>query len=123
MEVIEFDNYVKFRVENKWFQLYFIDIVDYINLYYKPNDIITDIDGLCDYVTDLSENGDINGLIKLFKYIDDDVDRFNYIIISENGLSCWRFNDLYDLSCIYNLKDVVVDLIINDQLENYCYEL
>lgn len=123
MKIIEFYDYVKFEVGNKWYQFYFIDIVDYINKYYKPNDIITDIDGLCNYITDLSENGDINGLIKLFKYIDNDIDCFDYVIISENGLSCWRFNDLEDLCNIYNIKDIVVDLITNQQLETYCYEL
>ena len=122
MEINQYYDCVTFEVEENEYVFYFVDIIDYVCDYYKPDIIISDIDGLCDYICDLSDNNDILDLISLFKGIEDDIVEFNYILIT-NGLSCWRFNDLHDLSCIFNLSDIVQDIINRNLVEDYCEKL
>lgn len=122
MEISQYCDSITFKVERVEYVFYLRDIIDYIQDYYKPDITISDIDGLCDYICDLSDNGDILDLILLFKYIDNDIINFNYIII-DNGLSCWRFNDLKDLCNIFNIQDIVQDLVNRKLVEDYCFKI
>lgn len=122
MHVIEFEDFIKFEYKNSYFNFYFLDIINYVNEYYRPYDNITDIDGLLQLIIDYADNGDIFELISLFKSIDYDISDYDFIIIGR-GLSIWRFNDLYDLGCIYNLEDIVAHVIEHNQIYNYCIEL
>ena len=119
MDIVKYYECISVKIQGNEYICYLRDIIDYIQDYFQPNCIITDIDGLCGYINYLSDNGDILDILKLLANIEEDITDYNYIIIS-NGLSCWRFNDMYDLNHIFNINDIVQDMINRKMVEDYC---
>ena len=122
MNIDVYEECITLEIDGNEYICYLRDIIDYILDYYKEGNIITDIDGLCNYISDLSDNGDILDLICLFEHITGDIIDYNYIIIN-NGLTVWRFNDMYDLNHIFNLNDIIQDMINRRLVEDYCFKL
>lgn len=117
-----FEDFLIFKYNEKEYKFTLNNIIDYINNYYTPDDIITDINGLFQEIEDYARARDLIELIFIFNNIDEYITDYEYIIIY-NSLRIEGFNTLDELIHIYNISEIIDDLIFNKQLKYYCIEV
>lgn len=112
------DSCVLFMDDKGIYKIGFHKLVRYIVDYYE-NCSIGNADGLCDYIGLLADSYDLTAIVRLVDGLDTDneyylVDYYDNII---------PFNNMNELSEIYDIAEIINDMAKNDEIENYCEQL
>ena len=105
--------------KNNSYKIDFFDIITYIGDYVS-DDYICDLDGLCDLVESMASNYDLPILLALFKNLDYEISKNEWLCID---CYCWDitpFNNIEELGQIYDLADIFEDLLQYNRTEDYC---
>lgn len=117
------DNDIIFNYENQRYKLEWNELINYLYDYYCYDDYLFNFDDLLYYIEELARNLDIVALLNLFNdltYINIESD---YFIIDSTYKYVNTFDDLKELSCIYNVVDIVEEICENDKINDYCEEV
>lgn len=94
------------------------NLVEYIRDYYEDS-LIENADGLCDYISILADGYDLTAIVRLLDGLDTD----NEFFIVDYYDNIIPFNNMDELSEIYDIAEVIEDLINRGNLSDYCEKL
>ena len=112
------DDSVLFATNEYIYEISFFNLVDYIINYYEDC-YLCNADGLCDYIAAIAEGYDLNAIVRLVDGLDTD-NEFFIIDYYDNVIP---FNNMGDLAEIYDIAEVINDLITKDELFTYCTKI
>lgn len=112
------DNSVLFATTENIYEISYFNIVEYIRDYYEDC-LIVNADGLCDYIAAMAEGYNLTAIVRLVDGLDTDngyyiVDYYDNVI---------PFNNMNELAEIYDIAEVLCDLINRDNLLYYCEKI
>lgn len=121
VDKIKINDYsVIFQTNDNTYEIDIYNLINYIQDYFCPDDIIVDYNGLCDLIESLACSYDLTEIIRLCKRLDDDIINKDFIVIDLYNYGILSFNTIKELTDIYDISDIIVDIIDNDDLKEYC---
>ena len=106
--------------EDNCYQIDLFDLINYIQDYTCPDDYICNLDGLCDLVESMAANYDLPILLCLFKNLDYNISKNEWLCIDCYSWNITPFNNIEELGQIYDLAEVFEDLLEYDRTGDYC---
>ena len=120
MEIIKIaENYMEFEIESIHYMVDILTLVHYVKYYYLPDCVVGDIEDLFEAIIEIAQNKDMFSLIDIFKNIKEKELGHKYLILYPNGtIDC--FSDVWGLSYVLNIGEIIDDMIEEELLEKYC---
>ncbi len=103
---------------NNIYKIDLSNLVEYIRDYYDDC-LIENADGLCDYIGVLADGYDLTAIVRLIDGLDTD----NEFFIVDYYDNIIPFNNMDELAEIYDLAEVIDEIINNDKLDDYCFKI
>lgn len=117
------DYSVLFQYDGVNYEIDFHDLINFIRDYYCPDDIIRDFDDLCYTVELFANNHDMVQVLRLCNNLTEDMLESEYFIIDSVYLEVLTVDNINELLDIYDIEDIMNEMVENDRIEEYCNEL
>ena len=117
------DYTVRFEYDGVNYEIEFYEIIDYIKDYFCPDDIIADFDDLCYLVESFANSYDMIQILRLCNNLTEDMLESEYFIIDSVYLDVLTVDNVKELLDIYDVEDVLNEMVENDNIKYYCNEL
>ena len=105
------------------YEIEFDDLINFIRDYYCPDDIIGDFDDLCYLVESFANSYDMIKVLRLCNNLTEDMLERKYFIIDSVYLEVYDIDNVKELIDIYDIEDILNEMVENDTIEEYCNEL
>ena len=117
------DYSVRFEYDGVNYEIDFHDLINFIRDYYCPDDIIRDFDDLCYSVESFAYNHDMIQVLILCNNLTEDMLESEYFIIDSVNLQVLAVDNINELLDIYDVEDIMNEMVENDRIGEYCKEL
>ena len=117
------DYSVRFNYDGVNYEIEFDDLINLIRDYFCPDDIIGDFDDLCYLVESFANSYDMIQVLRLCNNLTEDMLESEYFIIDSVYLDVLTVDNVKELLDIYDVEDVLNEMVENDMISNYCNEL
>lgn len=114
---------VSFEYDGVNYEIGFYDLITFIRDYYCPDDIIGDFDDLCYLVESFANSYDMIQILRLCNNLTEDMLESEYFIIDSVYLEVLTVDNVKELLDIYDVEDVLNEMVENDRIGEYCSEL
>ena len=117
------DYSVRFEYNDVNYEMEFYDLITFIRDYYCPDDIIGDFDDLCYLVESFANSYDMIQVLRLCNNLTQDMLGSEYFIIDSVYLEVLTVDNVKELLDIYDIEDILNEMVENDIIGEYCNEL
>lgn len=117
------DYSVRFEYDGVNYEIDFHDLINFIRDYYCPDDIISDFDDLCYTIESFANNHDMIQVLRLCNNLTEDMLESEYFIIDSVYLEVLTVDNINELLNIYNIEDIMNEMVENDRIKEYFNEL
>ncbi len=117
------DYSIRFEYDGVNYEMEFYDLISFIRDYYCPDDIIGDFDDLCYLVESFANSCDMIQILRLCTNLTQDMLGSEYFIIDSVYLDVLTVDNVKELLDIYDVEDILNEMVENDKIEEYCNEL
>lgn len=117
------DYSVRFEYDGVNYEMEFYDLITFIRDYYCPDDIIGDFDDLCYLVESFANSYDMIQILRLCNNLTEDMLESEYFIIDSVYLEVLTVDNINELLDIYDVEDIMNEMVENDIIGEYCNEL
>ena len=114
---------VRFNYDGVNYEMEFYDLISFIRDYFCPDDIIGDFDDLCCLVESFANSYDMIQVLRLCNNLTEDMLESEYFIIDSVYLDVLTVDNVKELLDIYDVEDVLNEMVENDMISDYCNEL
>lgn len=114
---------VCFNYDGVNYEIEFDDLINFIRDYFCPDGIIGDFDDLCYLVESFANSYDMIQILRLCNNLTKNMLESEYFIIDSVYLDVLTVDNVKELLDIYNVEDVLNEMVENDMISNYCNEL
>ena len=105
--------------EDNCYKIDLFDTIRYIQDYIT-DDYICNLDELCDLIETIASNYDLPILLSLFKNLDYNVTKNEWLTRDSCYWDIVPFNNLKELGEIYDIAEIVEDILQYGRTEEYC---
>ena len=124
IQKLDVTNYsIRFEYDGVNYEMEFYDLITFIRDYYCPDDIIGDFDDLCYLVESFANSYDMIQVLRLCNNLTQDMLGSEYFIIDSVYLDVLTVDNVKELLDIYDVEDILNEMVENDKIEEYCNEL
>ena len=124
IQKLDVTNYsIRFEYDGVNYEMEFYDLITFIRDYYCPDDIIGDFDDLCYLVESFANSYDMIQILRLCNNLTQDMLESEYFIIDSVYLEVLTVDNVKELLDIYDVEDILNEMVENDKIEEYCNEL
>ena len=124
IQKLDVTNYsIRFEYDGVNYEMEFYDLITFIRDYYCPDDIIGDFDDLCYLVESFANSYDMIQILRLCNNLTQDMLGSEYFIIDSVYLDVLTVDNVKELLDIYDVEDILNEMVENDKIEEYCNEL
>ena len=114
---------VRFNYDGVNYEMEFYDLISFIRHYFCPDDIIGDFDDLCYLAESFANSYDMIQVLRLCNNLTQDMLGSEYFIIDSVYLDVLTVDNVKELIDIYDIEDVLNEMVENDKIGEYCNEL
>lgn len=114
---------VRFEYDGVNYKIGFYELINFIRDYYCPDDYIVDFDLLCELIEMFAGNQDMIQLLRLCNNLTEDMLESEYFVIDAVYLEVYTVNNVKELIDIYDIEDIMNEMVENDKIKDYCNEL
>lgn len=114
------DYSVRFEYDGVNYEIDFHDLINFIRDYYCPDDIIRDFDDLCYTIESFANNHDMIQVLRLCNNLTEDMLESEYFIIDSVYLEVLAVDNINELLNIYDIEDIMNEMVENDRIKEYC---
>lgn len=117
------DYSVCFEYDGVNYEIEFYDLINFIRDYQCPDDIIGDFDDLCYLVESFANSYDMVQVLRLCNNLTQDMLESEYFVIDSVYLDVLTIDNIHELLDIYDIEDIMNEMVENDKIKDYCNEL
>ena len=114
---------VRFEYDGVNYEIGFYELINFIRDYYCLDDYIVDFDLLCELIEMFAGNQDMIQILRLCNNLTGDMLESEYFIIDSVYLDVLTVDNVKELLDIYDVEDVLNEMVENDNIKYYCNEL
>ena len=117
------DYSVLFQYDGVNYEMEFYDLINFIRDYYCPDDIIVDFDDLCYLVESFARDSDMVQVLRLCNNMTEDMLESEFFVIDSVYLEVYAVDNINKLLDIYDIEDIMNEMVENDRVEEYCNKI
>lgn len=120
MKIIKIgEDYLIFEIGETKYMIDIINMMHYVKYYYLLDCVVGDVNDLFEAIIKMASNRDMFSLIELFKHIKEKELGHKYLILYPD-CSIDGFSDMYGLPYLFDIGEIIEDMIDEGLLEKYC---
>ena len=117
------DYTVRFEYDDVNYGIGFYELINFIRDYYCLDDYIVDFDLLCELIEMFAGNQDMIQVLRLCNNLTRNMLESEYLVIDSVYLDVLTVDNVKELIDIYDIEDVLNEMVENDKIGEYCNEL